>query len=185
MDMPPQNPDQPSPSYAEPPRKKPSAALRRIVGELGLRYRPASAAEIQAHEDKLELLIEDLNGMAEDVLEAAAKELAKERPFMPRASDLIERCKVLRARRPDSAKRANLDHMNAKLRDENQLAYDGGVRWFRDAADSLKLGHPPGHRGPLCTAEQARKILREEGVRSPFLLELLASIERAEGPKAA
>jgi hypothetical protein len=184
MDMPPQNPDQASPSYAE-PRRKPSATLRRIVGELGLRYRPASAAEIQAHEDKLELLVEDLNGIAEDVLETAAKELAKEKPFMPRASDLIERCKAIRARRPDSAKRANLDQMNAKLRDDNQLAHDGGVRWYRDAADSLKLGHPPGNRGSRCTADQARQILREEGVRSPFLLELLASIERAESSKPA
>lgn len=175
-------PNLPSPKSGANTRK-PSAKLRNLIAEMGLRYRPNSPAEIEYHLDKLELLMTDLADLPDHLLERAIPELCREKQFMPRASDVIERCKAILLRtRPDEP-RADLDQMNAKLYRDNQSAYDGGVRWHRDG-DELKLGHPL-RPGTPCTAAAARRILREEGCSHPFLLEILASIERAENQRKA
>lgn len=158
--------------------RKPSAKLRKLVSEMGLRYRPSSPAEICFHQDKLELLIEDLIDLPDHLLERAIPDLCREKPFMPRASDIIARCQAYLGGSKDEA-RADLVEMNLKLRRDNAGAYDDGVRWYRDPGGALKLGHPPAF-SPPCTVADARRILREEGVSSPFLLEVLANIERGE-----
>lgn len=179
-DSSPSNPRSPGSGERHP---KPSAKLRKLVAEMGLRYRPSSPAEICFHQDKLELLIEDLADLPDHLIERAIPELCREKTFMPRASDIIARCQAYLGGARDDA-RADLVEMNLKLSRDNPMAYAGGVRWHRDASDVLKLGHvqSQGHR---CTAAQARQILREEGCHSPFLLEILASIERNEPRQAA
>lgn len=82
------------PSTSSAPRsapRKPSVppAVGRIIGELGLRYRPSAQADLEAHALALRLLIEDVADVPPHLLEAAAKRWAQESPFMPKASDLI------------------------------------------------------------------------------------------------
>lgn len=80
-------------SYEQPnERKKPSARIARIIGELGLRYRPSAAADLEAHAASLALLTQDVAHMPEDQLERAAQEWARTQRFMPKASELIALC---------------------------------------------------------------------------------------------
>jgi hypothetical protein len=73
-------------------RRKPSARTARIIGELGLRYRPSAAADLEAHAASLALLTQDVAHMPEDQLERAAQEWARTQRFMPKASELIALC---------------------------------------------------------------------------------------------
>ena len=63
--------------------------MGRIVSELGLRYRPSNAADLEAHAHALRLLAEDVSDVPPDYLERAAKEWARKSPYLPKASDLI------------------------------------------------------------------------------------------------
>ncbi len=81
-------------TYSEPqnvPRKKSvPAAIGRIIGELGLRYRPSAQADLEAHARALKLLTEDVADVPAHLLEDAAKKWVRDNRFMPRASELIE-----------------------------------------------------------------------------------------------
>lgn len=99
-------------------RRKPSARTARIIGELGLRYRPSAAADLEAHAASLALLTQDVAHMPEDRLEWAAKEWARTERFMPKACELIALCHKSR-NSSDSERmhrlRAACDHGNADL----------------------------------------------------------------------
>lgn len=105
-----------STSYEQ--RKQPSARIARIIGELGLRYRPSAAADLEAHAASLALLTQDVAHMNEDRLEWAAREWARTERFMPKACDLIALCNKQRPQ-SDSERmmrlRAACDHANAHL----------------------------------------------------------------------
>lgn len=120
-------------------------------------------------------------GVPEHLLERAAKELALEKPFMPRASDLIDRTKtLLKGAEQKGDKRANLDEMNARLDKDGHRH----IRWIREG-DHLKLvpaDHRPWDESKRCTPADARRILKEEGANAPFLKEILGAIERASPP---
>lgn len=70
------------------PRQAP-AAIGRIIAELGLRYRPTSQTDLEAHGEALRLLTMDLADMPPSLLEKAAERWARTERFMPRASELI------------------------------------------------------------------------------------------------
>ena len=96
---------------------------------------------------------------------------------MPRAAEIIERCKELLAGQTNAG-RADLDQMNAKLTRDGHHH----IRWIREG-DHLRLvpaDTKPWDESQRCTAADARRILREEGVTTPFLLEILGAIERAD-----
>jgi hypothetical protein len=80
-------------TYSAPPAppKKPSvpASVGRIIGELGLRYRPSAATDLAAHAEALKLLAEDVADIPAHLLEAAAKRWVREQRFMPKASELV------------------------------------------------------------------------------------------------
>lgn len=63
--------------------------MGRIIGELGLRYRPAAAADLEAHAEMIRLLCEDVADIPPHLLEAAARRWVIDSKFMPRASELI------------------------------------------------------------------------------------------------
>lgn len=71
--------------------KKPSVppAIGRIIGELGLRYRPSVSADLEAHAEAIRLLTEDVADVPPHLLEAAAKRWVRENRFMPKASELV------------------------------------------------------------------------------------------------
>lgn len=82
-----------STSYEQPaPRKRPKVppAVGRIIGELGLRYRPSAQADLEAHAEALRLLSEDLHDVPPHLLEDAAKRWVQANRFMPKASELID-----------------------------------------------------------------------------------------------
>jgi hypothetical protein len=76
------------PSAAPSPTSAPSR-VRRIILELGLRYRPASAEQLEGHQAKLAALIADLADLPPDMLERAASHWVRQSAFMPKASDLV------------------------------------------------------------------------------------------------
>lgn len=158
-------------------RSKPSATHKRLIGELGLRYRPSAQADLEDHATALALLTMDVADIPAHLLELAIRDWVRESHFMPKASDLIALAKA-HLGGPKKESKADLTAMNQKLLRDNIEAFNAGVRWHR-IGESLVLGHPP-KPGTPCTAEDARRILKEEGCNHPFLLEILASIERTE-----
>lgn len=63
--------------------------MGRIIGELGLRYRPSAQADLIAHAEAIRLLTEDVADVPVELLDAAAKQWARENRFMPKASELV------------------------------------------------------------------------------------------------
>lgn len=74
------------------PRKRPKVppAIGRIIGELGLRYRPSAQADLEAHAEALRLLAEDVHDVPPHLLEDAAKRWVRDSRFMPKASELVQ-----------------------------------------------------------------------------------------------
>lgn len=59
------------------------------MAELGLRFRPISTADLEAHAGRLALLACDLADAPIALLDAAAREWAQDSRFMPTAAELI------------------------------------------------------------------------------------------------
>lgn len=117
--------------------KKPSVppAIGRIIGELGLRYRPSSQADLEAHAEALKLLAQDLHDVPANLLEVAAKRWVRENRFMPKASELVAlaRGELEGRRSPDSVERqlqAHCDRLNAMpwCRDQWIVVGEAGSR---------------------------------------------------------
>jgi hypothetical protein len=71
------------------PRNVPSA-VKRLIGELGLRYRPSAQADLEAHAGTIALLARDLADVPPVYLERAIRKWVLTSHFMPKASDLVE-----------------------------------------------------------------------------------------------
>ncbi|OYW14916.1 MAG: hypothetical protein B7Z46_01705 [Hydrogenophilales bacterium 12-64-6] len=72
-------------------------AVAKVVAELGFRYRPNAQADLEAHAHTLRLLTEDLADVPISLLEAAASRWATTKPFLPRASEMIELAREIAA----------------------------------------------------------------------------------------
>lgn len=84
-------PTPPSTSSArETHSSQPSGAIKRLIGELGLRYRPSAQADLEAHAAALALLARDVSDVPPAYLERAIREWVRDRQFMPKANELIE-----------------------------------------------------------------------------------------------
>jgi hypothetical protein len=76
------------------PRPRPvPPGVGKVIGELGLRYRPANATDLEAHAERLRLLSLDLMDVPVSLLENAARQWVRENHFMPKASELLALCK--------------------------------------------------------------------------------------------
>lgn len=64
-------------------------AIHRMVGELGLRYRPSAQADLEAHAASIALLALDLADVPPHLLEQAIAKHVRTSHFMPKASELI------------------------------------------------------------------------------------------------
>jgi hypothetical protein len=97
-------------SNAPEPRneKKPvPAAIKRMILELGVRYRPASSAMLEGHNATVAALIADVADMPPHLLERAIADHVRESNFMPKAAQLIAKCRaLLTPAKPDSDKAA-------------------------------------------------------------------------------
>lgn len=110
----------------KPKRKNVPPAVGRIIGELGLRYRPAVAADLEAHAEALRLLCEDVSDIPAHLLQAAADRWVRENRFMPKASELVALARgqvSIATRGTDSGLKQLQDHCDRLNRLEN------GMRW--------------------------------------------------------
>lgn len=73
----------------EKPRKRISAKTERLIGELGLRYRPSVQADLEEHAATLALLTTDVADIPPDLLEQAIRRHVASSPYLPKASELI------------------------------------------------------------------------------------------------
>ncbi|MES2173864.1 MAG: hypothetical protein V4523_07940 [Pseudomonadota bacterium] len=69
------------------------AKVRDLIAKLGLRYRPTSQSDLEAHAGQLAMLASDLHDIPADLLESAISEWATRSPYMPKAFDLIQLAK--------------------------------------------------------------------------------------------
>lgn len=112
------------------PRKVPSA-IKALVAELGLRYRPSAQADLDEHAASLALLACDLADVPPDLLRRAIGQHVVSSPYMPKASDLIARAKSFLAT-PDIRKRTLADIYNESMSPEGRAA---GLRWVQEGSD--------------------------------------------------
>lgn len=66
------------------------AAVKKAIAELGLRYRPSAQADLEAHAHMIALLTRDVADIPPHILEAAIDQWCRTKPFLPKASELIE-----------------------------------------------------------------------------------------------
>jgi hypothetical protein len=104
--------------------------IARIIGELGLRYRPSVQADLEAHATTLALLTRDVAQMRPETLERAAQRWAQTSPYMPKAAELIAMCRDLD--RPSATQLERLERANASAALINIERAEQGlppVRW--------------------------------------------------------
>ena len=71
------------------PKRTPSAAQRKVILAIGLRFRPQAANMQEAHSAKLAALLADTVDVPADLLDRAATEWSRANRWMPTAADLI------------------------------------------------------------------------------------------------
>lgn len=134
----------PSTSFAKPEqtsRPKPSAKIRSLIAELGLRYRPTSQADLEAHAGALALLCADLADAPPHLLERAIQKHAIVSPYLPKAADLVKLMQEsLNLSRPsvDPGKRLDMASIrNGQMDADPTASHD--IRWIYDAGGQLQL----------------------------------------------
>lgn len=106
--------------------KQPPASIKRMILELGVRFRPSSPAMLDGHNAQVAALIADVADMPPHLLERAVSDLSRESRFMPKAADLIAKCKgyttpskpdanVWERRRNEGNRMAIRDNMASKM----------------------------------------------------------------------
>jgi len=78
-----------------PPRQKATRGHRQAIAELGLRFQPSNAAEMDAHRIRLELLALDCSEIAPALLRQACDNVAREAQFLPRAVELLNAARAI------------------------------------------------------------------------------------------
>lgn len=107
---------------------KPSAETRRIIGELGLRYRPHGQTDLEAHAARLTILANDLADIPVHFLRQAADAWVRNSEFMPTAAELIRAARTFLPK-PEvpvqdetSRKRSDLLRIETEARERFQTA---------------------------------------------------------------
>lgn len=161
--------------------RKPSAALRQAIMEVGLRYRPAAGDQLAGHQAKIAALIADLIDVPIEPLRMACTAWVRRSPYMPKASDLIALAQeTVAPREAAMSAQAWCDARNVDIERNRNAHPDDHIEWYVGGtakAPEVKLRHkstaPDGP--PYCTPEEARQILRDHP--SSFARGMLAAIE--------
>ena len=104
----PARPILPSTSYGQQTPRSPDPRLVKIIAELGLRFRPLTLADQEAHAAQVALLTRDLAGTDVVALQKAADQWARNERFMPKAADLL---KIVRLHRPATTSSLDLQYL--------------------------------------------------------------------------
>lgn len=117
------------------PKSKPSVppAIKKLISELGLRYRPTSQADLEAHAHALALLCSDLADMPANLLARAIAKHVMESPYLPKASDLVKIAKSFIPTRPHSGPEGETtaERLNRLMDQDPNSRRD--IRWFQNA----------------------------------------------------
>jgi hypothetical protein len=119
-------PTPPSTYSEQPTRRLPNPRIVKIVSELGLRYRPLTSADQEAHAAQVALLATDLADLDPTQLTRAAQEWALRERFMPKAADLRAMISRSRGNRTPKDPQACCDFVNAR---DAALLERAGLRW--------------------------------------------------------
>lgn len=126
---------------AEPPKSKPNIppAIKRMIGELGLRYRPTSQVDLEAHAASIALLASDLYDMPPHILEKAIGKHVLSSPYLPKASDLVAIARTFVDRDPGThgPKGETMAQRGNRLMSPEGLAK--GLRWYEADGGSAFL----------------------------------------------
>jgi hypothetical protein len=129
------------PTTVVPLRRSAPASIKKLILELGLRYRPLASDQLEAYQAKLAALTADVADLPPKLLERAIAEWVRESPYLPKASDLILRAKAFTAppSGTDRDSRENAERLAAKY---NARLLGEGKRhivWIVDEQNALKL----------------------------------------------
>jgi len=104
-----------------------------LIGELGLRYRPASQADLESHAAALALLASDVADVPPDYLARAIAKHVVESPYLPKACDLIRIAKsFIPVRQHDGPEKETTAQRLNRLMDQDPNSRRD-IRWFPDA----------------------------------------------------
>lgn len=103
---------------------KPPAAIRKLIAELGFRYRPSAAADLEAHAAAIALLAADLADVPPHLLQQAIRSWSLKSPYMPKAADLIGLCREISA--PSRPKKEASEIWQRRALEGNRLAIHMG-----------------------------------------------------------
>lgn len=133
--------------------------MRRIIGELGLRYRPSGQTDLEAHAARIALLSCDVATVPVHLLRRAVDRWVRESEFMPKASELIALARE-ELQKQTGLKGTADSHENAVIlahRYNARLAeQDSPLRWHIGPNNELKLApidEKPAYGSPLTRAE--------------------------------
>lgn len=136
----------PKPSGRQVPTK-----IKEAIAKLGLRYRPTSQTDLEAHAGQLAMLATDLHDMPADLLERAIEEWAVKSPFMPKAFDLVQLAKgYLTKAEPKQAGPTDWEMMARRYND--RMATDPearrDVRWTASQT-GISMQFDPSYVAPM------------------------------------
>lgn len=99
-----------------------------MIAELGLRYRPTSETDLEAHAAALALLASDLHDMPAHLLGKAIAKHVMESPYLPKASDLVRLAKGF----VDQPRAAHGPAGETMAQRGNRMCCREDVRWVDD-----------------------------------------------------
>jgi hypothetical protein len=126
--------------------------VRRIVGEIGLRFRPTAQTDLEAHAARIALLACDVADIPVHLLRQAANAWVQNSRFMPTASELIEAARsfmpklVVVNEAPNKQgilRRIDLEYQERMQRARNVKEYGDVWEWERQAKIDAGLPVPP------------------------------------------
>ena len=120
-------------------KPRPSAKIRGLVGRLGLRYHPASSADLQSHQAMLVLLAEDLAFVPEDLLEKAINRHVTSSPYMAKAADLIKLAKEIEDGGRGNVNRRGGSYSMDLAASYNEKRHRDDVEWVTNPDGSLRI----------------------------------------------
>jgi hypothetical protein len=120
--------------FAKP--KRIPAKTERLIGELGLRYRPSAQADLEEHAAALALLASDVADIPPDLLDRAIRKHATASVYMPKAAELIAIAKSFVA--PQHGEGGKPVDMATRRNVQPDMPRD--LRWYYDDFGQIQLG---------------------------------------------
>lgn len=156
-------------------RSPPSAATKKLILELGLKYQPNSADQQAGHDAKVAMLTEDVAEIPPALLREVIDHVVRTSPFMPRAADIHHFAKNIGARRSAQGVQSQDEVVaagNANLAEKGRM----GLLWVLNSSGQAELisraeherrsrpQHPP-------TDDEMWQIMKEEGALASEIMQ--------------